>query len=669
MGKNRKQASLTNVVQYDSNFNLSIGTSTSSSFNSSGSIIAASGFTGSLSGSVFGLGNTVSFSSSVSSDLINLEIKSASVDISITNINSVTASNIARLSNLESKSSSVDISVSSLNTFSASNDNTSLNSKTGSYATTGSNTFFGTQTYSGSVYIANDLIVQGSSSIQYISASSVSIGTNIVQLNTANPSVRFAGLTIIDSGSIGGSGSFLYDSVHDEFLFVHRGNGTNITSSHFVLGPETYDSLGNETYLTCNIITKGTGKEHLVDSCIFDNGTTTCIKNNLVIGGTTCFQNNIAISGNLSFNVGASASNFAARDNCDTLIYSNTGKLKFTDVTGTSNYMTITPNGCVGIGTASPTQKLHLSDSTNGFVGLRLEGTGTYAGTDWIIYASSLSPSSADDFLGFYNNSTTDGATGGYKMSISKNGNVGINNTTTPCGRLQITLGTVAGGCFRTAAGGEAALTIEACGNSYMQFMNCSNSQTGFMFGNNCTAYSGMIWYRHNNKQLMLGAGGTETMYICGGNVGIAMSTPSQKLHLIGGFLQTAGNSSWYRNVFEVNPTSWTNVVGFSPQSDPQYTYGYINITASAYTNGTSAGGVTTSRWYYSITNNSISVSVNGSDIATGSQAPGVRLIVSSGTIYVQVQSNNGSSPAYTSVFVDAMLASGYINGTYWTIA
>ena len=245
MGKNRKQASLTNVVQYDSNFNLSIGSSTSSSFNSSGSIIAASGFTGSLSGSVFGLGNTVSFSSSVSSDLINLESKSASVDISITNINSVTSSNIARLSNLESKSSSVDISVSSLNTFSASNANQSLNQLTGSLATTGSNTFYGTQVFSGSVFIANDLVVQGSSSIQYISASSVSIGTNIVQLNTANPSVRFAGLTIIDSGSVGGSGSFLYDSLQDEFIFIHRGNGTNITSSHFVLGPETYDSLGN----------------------------------------------------------------------------------------------------------------------------------------------------------------------------------------------------------------------------------------------------------------------------------------------------------------------------------------------------------------------------------------------------------------------------------------
>jgi hypothetical protein len=226
------------------------------------------------------------------------------IDI-LTSINSATASFSPRITNLESKSASVDISVSninsftssnantSLNSFSASNGNTSLNSLTGSYATTGSNTFFGTQTFSGSVYIANNLIVQGSSSIQYISASSVSIGTNIVQLNTANPSVRFAGLSIIDSGSIGGSGSFLYDSVQDEFIFVHRGNGTNVTSSHFVTGPETYDSLGNETYLTCNIITKGTGKEHLVDSCIFDNGTTTCIKNNLIGTGTACFGSSI----------------------------------------------------------------------------------------------------------------------------------------------------------------------------------------------------------------------------------------------------------------------------------------------------------------------------------------------------------------------------------------
>ena len=218
---------------------------------------------------------------------------------------SIDYTNLRNVPTLVSGSSQIVNILSSLNTYTGSNDtiNTnqnnrlgSLENKTGSLATTGSNSFFGTQTFSGSVFIANDLVVQGSSSIQYISASSVSIGTNIVQLNTATPSVRFAGLSIVDSGSVGGSGSFLYDSLQDEFIFVHRGNGTNITSSHFVLGPETYDSLGNETYLTNNTLPKGTGKEHLIDSCIFDNGTTTCIKNNLVGTGTATIGSDIVLS-------------------------------------------------------------------------------------------------------------------------------------------------------------------------------------------------------------------------------------------------------------------------------------------------------------------------------------------------------------------------------------
>ena len=231
------------------------------------------------------LGITGSITTSGNVNGINLTTFSSSVATQMSTIQTNTGSSNIRLSNLESKSASVDISITNINSFTASNGNTSLNNLTGSLATTGSNTFFGTQTFSGSVYIANDLIVQGSSSIQYISASSVSIGTNIVQLNTANPSVRYAGLTMIDSGSIGGSGSFLYDSVQDEFIFVHRGNGVNVTSSHFVLGPETYDNLGNETYLTTNILPKGTGKEHLNDSNITDTGTLITLGSNTSVSG------------------------------------------------------------------------------------------------------------------------------------------------------------------------------------------------------------------------------------------------------------------------------------------------------------------------------------------------------------------------------------------------
>jgi hypothetical protein len=51
------------------------------------------------------------------------------------------------------------------------------------------------------------------------------------------------------------------------------------------MGPETYDNLGNETYLTNNRLPKGTGKEHLVDSNISDDGTKVTITNGLDVTG------------------------------------------------------------------------------------------------------------------------------------------------------------------------------------------------------------------------------------------------------------------------------------------------------------------------------------------------------------------------------------------------
>ena len=174
-------------------------------------------------------------------------------------------------------------SVTALNSFTS-----SFNSISGTFARTNSaNTFNGDQTISGSLFVTSDLIVGGSSSIQNISSSNLVIGASYVTLNTFSPSSRFAGLQIIDSGSSPiGSGSFLYDAVQDEFIMVHKGNGTNVTSSHFVLGPETYDNLGNEIYLTTNKLPKGTGKEHLVDSNITDDGTTISLGLNTIITGS-----------------------------------------------------------------------------------------------------------------------------------------------------------------------------------------------------------------------------------------------------------------------------------------------------------------------------------------------------------------------------------------------
>jgi len=156
----------------------------------------------------------------------------------------------------------------------------------GKYATTGSNTFNGNQTITGSLYVSQNLIIQGSSSIQNISSSTLNIGTNLVTVNVQNPSSRFGGLAVIDSGSNPQrSGSLLFDATENEWLMVHQ-NASTITSSLLIMGPETYNNVGNEIHPTTNRIMKSIVDEHIGDSNILDNGTKVSIDVNTDITGS-----------------------------------------------------------------------------------------------------------------------------------------------------------------------------------------------------------------------------------------------------------------------------------------------------------------------------------------------------------------------------------------------
>jgi hypothetical protein len=233
----------------------------------------------------------------------------------------------------------------------------------GDYNLTGSFNLFGNQTITGSLFVTQDLIVQGSSSIQTISSSRLDIGDNIIQLNVNSPSLRFGGLAINDSGSEGYSGSFLYDSIQDEFIFVHKGNGTNVTSSHFVLGPETFDDLGNEIYLTNNKLPKGTGKEHLVDSNITDNGTTITLGSNTVISGTIVASGTALVSGSSQ------------------ITYANISSIPAGIVSGSAQVTPLLPTGTVSgssqIDVASTTGDIALGTRTSGnYVASLVAGTG-----------------------------------------------------------------------------------------------------------------------------------------------------------------------------------------------------------------------------------------------------------------------------------------------------
>ena len=172
---------------------------------------------------------------------------------------------------------------------------------------------------------------------------------------------------------------------------------------------------------------------------------------------------------------------------------------------GAGQKLNVLGNGNVGIGTSSPSERLHLANTTNGFVGLRLEGTGTYAGSDWTIYASSSSPSSADDFLGFFNNSTTDGATADYKLRIFKNGNVGI-GTSSP-----------------NLANVGRALSLDATTQTIIE-LNNSGARAGYLYNDAAATILGEA----RAIPLLFRTQDTERMRITSdGNVGINTSTPS----------------------------------------------------------------------------------------------------------------------------------------------
>ena len=114
-------------------------------------------------------------------------------------------------------------------------------------------------------------------------------------------------------------------------------------------------------------------------------------------------------------------------------------------------------DGRIGIEVPNPdtNTKLHIADTTNGFVGIRLSGSGAYTGTDWTLYASTNLAPSSNDFFGIYNNSTTDGATAEYKFKVHKAGDVTITN-----GNLEI--GTAGKGIdFSITTNGSGTMSSE----------------------------------------------------------------------------------------------------------------------------------------------------------------------------------------------------------------
>ena len=391
----------------------------------------------------------------------------ASANSRLNSIETITASNVSRINELEIKSASVDTTnttqnarLSALETTSASVDgiNTSQNNrlnsleeKTSSLATTGSNTFFGTQIFSGSVYVKENLIVQGSSSLQNITASAVDIGTNKIILNANTPSVRYAGISVYDSGSNLGTGSLFWDSVDNHWLYEHPADsGAPYNSAILISGPKNEGNLGEELDLVSNYVVKAVGGDHISSSAIYDDGSVISLKSNTNITGSLSTTSTIssangfvatgypAASGNglfiaynsagtntgslFSYNYGTSTYNPTVIDGSSVYIYNS----------GASKMVVI--DGNVGIGINSPQTELHILGKA-GWAELRLAGSTAGSGGSVEFFSGStqladIYGGSSKDLTFRINGTTT-------AMYINNGGRVGI-GTTNPKTRVQI---------------------------------------------------------------------------------------------------------------------------------------------------------------------------------------------------------------------------------------
>ena len=231
---------------------------------------------------------TQSFSQSVATDF------SASTAATVANLSSYSASAASAQSSYSSSAAtSLSASAASINanilSLSTSVDSRldAVENTNATQATTGSNIFYGNQTITGSLYITNNLVVQGSSSLQNITASAVDIGTNRVILNTATPAVRFGGVSVQDSGSFAGvSGSLLWDSFNNRWIYEHpSGSGEGYNSAILIAGPKNTGSLGEEIGLTAGYVPVAEGEDHIKNSNISTDGTTVTIAGGLNVSG------------------------------------------------------------------------------------------------------------------------------------------------------------------------------------------------------------------------------------------------------------------------------------------------------------------------------------------------------------------------------------------------
>jgi hypothetical protein len=595
---------------------------------------------------------TNTFTASANSRFDSIENFTASVNTT----NNFTASATLRLNDLETKSASVDDT-----NISQTNRLNSLEEKTGSLATTGSNTFYGTQTFSGSVYIKENLIVQGSSSLQNITASAVDIGTNKIILNVDNPSVRYAGISVYDSGSTAGTGSLFWDSVENHWLYEHPSDSAApYNSAILISGPKNAGNLGEELELVNNFIVKAVGGDHISSSAIYDDGTIVAIKNTTHITGSL----NIGATAYPSVNLyTTNGTNFAITNRF-------TDNRLSIDRIGTGELVNILSNGRVGIGITNPTRQMDIVASGEQ-LRLAYDASGTVYTDFRNDSAGGLLVNTSAGYIVHY-------IGGSLIMRMNANGNVGI-GITNPSTTLDIRgtgegiyVARIAtadyGGHVRMqkARGSVASPTIVSNGDTLgsLTFEPYNGSlyteQVGIRAIVNGTVSVGSI-----PTDLLFSAGASgntganEKMRIASnGNVGIGITNPSYLLHVngnvyanryIGAITETGNGDGNAPFRFAADYSGWMSHAAGTPGANDGWGIFWAGNGGAQY--GTNGAGGPGNIWSNSTNPNEIAFVGGGNTMMSVHGNTGNVWIKGETRIASQLRVNGGTSTAPAAVF------------------
>lgn len=284
----------------------------------------------------------------------------------------------------------------------------------------------------------------------------------------------------------------------------------------------------------------------------------------LEVAGDGSLVGGLRVSGTTTATVGASIYlDGASKDWTITATNSGSGagsdKLVFRDYTNGLDRLTIDDVGNVGVGTTNPSTKLTVTDnSATAIMNLRSNGSNT------LMSFENRGTNPADWTLGYLGNTGVNPGfmtflSGGiHRLSITNNGNVGINNTTP--GYLLDVNGSARVNNLRVNTNNlQYGASMEVADR-----MNIFGSGSPNLFiGNSGANYIQLLYNSAGYGQLFT-TGSNDIIISAGGNVGIGTTNPTSELEVIGDIEIPALNDYTYstakRHYKSYAPTTFNSI-------------------------------------------------------------------------------------------------------------